>query len=82
MVVPARNIRVRGRWALVKDEWSIEYNEVDCYDIASGSMYAEAWSDIKYTDSPFIPGNKQATEESIVEMERGYQEYLEKIGVE
>ena len=70
----ASNIRVRGRWALVKEEWSIEDNEVECYHI-SGSMYAEPYSAIKYTDSPFIPNNKDATEKALITLEHDYKEY-------
>jgi len=77
MWVRANNIRVRGRWALVKEEWSIEDNEVDCYDLASGSMYAEPWDAIKYTDSPFIPDNKDATEKALATMEQEYKEEYE-----
>ena len=73
MSIPVHNIKVRGRWALVKEEWSIQDNEVDCYDIASGSMYAEPWSAIKYTDSPFIPRNEEATKRAIDELDRGYE---------
>ena len=72
MSIPVHNIKVRGRWALVREEWSIQDNEVDCYDIASGSMYAEPWSAIKYTDSPFIPRNEEATKRAIDELDRGY----------
>ena len=72
MSIPVHNIKVRGRWALVREEWSIQDNEVDCYDIASGSMYAEPWDAIKYTDSPFIPRNEEATKRAIDELDRGY----------
>ena len=46
---------------------------MDCYDIASGSMYAEPWDAIKYTDSPFIPRNEEATKRAIDELDRGYE---------
>jgi len=69
MFLSTNNIKVRGRWALVKEEWSIKDNEVDCYDLSTGSIYAEPWSDIKYTDSPFIPRNEEATMKAIAKME-------------
>ena len=74
MDVAARDIKIRGQWALVKEDWSVEDNEVDCYDLASGSMYAEAWSDIKYTDSPFIPHNATATLKALHTLDEGYAE--------
>ena len=72
MPVRANNIRVRGRWVLVKEEWSIEDNEVDCYDLSSGSMYAEPWDAIKYTDSPFVPRNDERTEIALTEIEKSW----------
>ena len=77
MDVAAKDIKIRGQWALVKGDWSVEDNEVDCYDLASSSMYAEAWSDIKYTDSPFIPHNEAATLEALRTLDEGYAEYAE-----
>ena len=79
MSVPTKNIKVRGIWARVKEEYSIEDNEVACYDLSDGSIYAEAWSDIKYTSSPFVPNNEYATEKAVAEMEQGYQKYLEEL---
>ena len=66
------NIRIHGRWALVKEWYSIEDNMVDCYDLldACNSDWAEPYSGIKYTDSPFIPRNKEATEKAIAKMEQ------------
>ena len=77
MFIPKSNIKVRGRWALVRTryEWEDGWDdEIDCYDVLSGSMYAEPWSDIKYCDSPFIPRNEERTEIALTKMEQTYEE--------
>ena len=79
MYISANNIKVRGRWLLVQEWWSIEDNEVDCYDLAAGSICAEPWSAIKYTDSPFIPRNEEATQRAIAKMDNEYGKYLTEI---
>jgi hypothetical protein len=79
MEIRSNNIKIRGRWALVKEWYSKEDNELDCYDLAGNSTCAEPWGVIGYTDSPFIPDNKDATEKAIVVLERGYAEYLAEI---
>ena len=77
MDVPARAIKIRGQWAMTKEAWSVEDNEVDCYDLASGSIYAEPWDCIKYTDSPFIPHNDAATIKALRSIDEGYAVYLD-----
>lgn len=76
MDVSKRDIKVRGRWALARssydgDGWD---DEVDCYDILSASTVAEAWSAIKYEDSPFIPSNDERTEIALTEIEKSWEE--------
>ena len=74
MDVAAKDIKIRGQWALVREDWSVEDNEVDCYDLASGSVYAEPWDCIKYTDSPFILHNEAATLKALHPLDKGYAE--------
>jgi hypothetical protein len=76
MDIAKRNIKVRGRWALVRsnhdgDGWD---DEVDCYDLFSGSIYAEPWDCIRYKDSPFISYNNERTEIALAKIEQGYEE--------
>ena len=47
---------------------------MDCYDLASGSVYAEPWDCIKYTDSPFILHNEAATLKALHTLDKGYAE--------
>lgn len=77
MDIPKSNIKVRGRWALVRTRHGWEagwHDEIDCYDVLSGSDCAETWSDIKYCDSPFIPRNEERTEIALTKMEQSYEE--------
>jgi hypothetical protein len=79
MDVSARDIKIRGQWALVKEDWSVEDNEVNCYNLASSSIFAEAWSGIKYTDSPFIPRNEATTIKALQAIDEEYAVYLEEL---
>ena len=74
MEVATRNIKIRGEWALIKEEWSVQDNEIDCYNLASGSMDAEAWDCIKFTASPFIPHNETATLLAMQKIDKEYSE--------
>jgi hypothetical protein len=72
---PESNIKVYDRWGLVRthDDWNGGWDaEVDCYDLASGSLYAEPWTGIKYQDSPFIPHNKPKTDAAMAKVESEY----------
>ena len=69
------SIKVHGRWGLVRthDDWNGGWDdEVDCYDLASGSLSAEPWTGISYQDSPFIPYNKAKTDAAMAKVESGY----------
>ena len=79
MDIAKRNIKVRGRWALVRsnyvgDGWNPAFDEVLCYDVLSGSIYAEPWDGIKYEDSPFVPYNDERTEIALTKIEQSYAE--------
>jgi hypothetical protein len=76
MDVSKRDIRVRGRWALVRTRgagcgWD---HDVECYNVLSGSSYAEPWDAIKYEDSPFVPDNATRTEIALAKVEKSWEE--------
>ena len=86
-----RNIRVRGIWAFVRDlhtDWDLDdayvdkhgkwFSEVEYYHLDKGITIAEAYDGIPYTDSPFMPDNKEKVAEVVKEItEAFYEEYPE-----
>ena len=70
-----RDIKIRGRWALVRTkyqgqpEWD---DEIDCYDLKAQGLVAEAWDGIPYKDSPFIPNNEERTAKALETMTEEY----------
>ena len=66
MVVAKSNLKIRGKWALVRYH---PYMSVDCYDVTSGSLCAESWNGIAYNDSPFVPFNEERTEIALARLE-------------
>ena len=73
-----KDIEVIGRWALVI--WR-DYNEVQCYDLDSSNLYAEAWDEMPYEDSPFILNNAKRTINRLEEIDKEYDKYLKEISV-
>ena len=71
MVVAKSNLKIRGKWALVRYH---PYMSVDCYDVTSGSLCAESWDCIAYNDSPFVPFNEERTEIALARLEEDYSE--------
>ena len=74
-----KDIKIRGRWALIRSKYFARssetwHDEVDCYDLKSGSAVAEAWDSIPYKDSPFIPNNEEKTTTALDAMTRKYLE--------
>ena len=70
-----RDIKIRGRWALVRtkyQDWPEWDDEIDCYDLKAQGLVAEAWDEIPYKDGPFIPNNEERTAKALDAMTEEY----------
>ncbi len=86
--VNKKDIRVRGIWAFLRDRNTDDdayvdkhgkwFSEVEYYHLDKGITIAEAYDGIPYTDSPFMPDNKEKVAEVVKEItEAFYEEYPE-----
>ena len=53
--------------------------QVDCYDVLSGSLWAEPEDCIRYDLSPFIPGNQERTAAVIAQLEQDQEPDTDKL---
>ena len=76
------SIKVREKdgilWALI---FYKDFGDIDCFNINSSNIHAEAWTDIKFNDSPFIKNNDHRTEKALGKITKEYKEYLKEWGV-
>lgn len=79
-----KDIRVSGKWAFVRtkevhDENGYDVPWVDCYDVLSGSLWAEPEDCIRYDHSPFIPRNQERTATAIAQLEQDQEPDTDKL---
>ena len=77
--IRAQHVRHVGNWLFHHDP---DYpQEVTCIHAPkSGDIWAEAWSDIPWTDSPFVEKDESKLAKILAKLDEEISEYLSRIG--